>query len=196
MNTSQLIAIFESCVMVIALAVLCLKLVAGARLLAFRQEMFEIRDELFDYAAAGNIRFNDPAYRLLRQSMNGFIRYAHELTFFRLCMTEIERRVFGIKPSMAWHDKWRDSLANIKNQKVKDRLCEFHLRSSVLAVRRVVSGSPLLFGGFMAVFTALVIRDGWHNIKRICNRAAEVTLSKIVDTNSIEENAAARGAVA
>jgi hypothetical protein len=38
---------------------------------------------MFDYAADGNISFNDPAYALLRKSMNGFIRYAHTLTFFR-----------------------------------------------------------------------------------------------------------------
>ena len=194
MNIAQLTATIESCIMVIALAVLCLKFIPGSRLLGFRQEMFAIRDELFDYVAAGNVCFSDPAYRLLRQSMNGYIRYAHQLTFFRLCVTLIERRICGIKETTAWHDKWRNSLSNIKNSDVRDRLCEFHKRSNELAIRRVVHGSPVLLSGFVAVAISLMIRDGWHNTKRIVNRAAEVTLSKIVSTNSIEEAAAACGA--
>jgi hypothetical protein len=191
MNAAQLTATIESCSMVIALAVLCLKVVSGSRLLTFRQEIFELRDELFDYAAEGNIRFGDPAYRLLRQSLNGYIRYAHKLTFFRLCMIALERKSFGIQETTPWHDKWRNSLANVRNSEVRDRLCEFHMRSNVLAVRRVVDGSPLLLSAFSAVVVILMIRDGWHNTKRIFNRAAEVTLSIIVSTKSIEEDAAA-----
>jgi hypothetical protein len=191
MNAAQLTATIESSIMVIALVVLSLKIVPGSRLLTFRQDMFALRDELFDYAAAGNIHFNDPAYRLLRQSMNGYIRYAHQLTFFRLCMLTIERKVFGIEEKTTWHDKWEASLANIENQEIKDRLCEFHMRSSVLAIRRVVNGSPLVLLSFVAVAITLMIRDGWHNAKRVLNRAAEATLSKIVSTHSIEEDAAA-----
>lgn len=194
MNIAQLTATIESCIMVVAFAVLCLKVMSGSRLVSFRQDMFALRDELFDYAAAGNIRFSDPAYRLLRQSMNGYIRYAHQLTFFRLAVTMIERRICGIEETTTWHDKWNSSLANIKNVEVKDRLLEFHRRSNVLAIHRVVNGSPLLLSVFAGVAITLMIRDGWHNIKRILNRAAEVTLSKIVSTNSIEEAAAACGA--
>jgi hypothetical protein len=40
----------------------------------FRQDVFGLRDELWDFAASGQISFDDPAYRLLRQLMNGFIR--------------------------------------------------------------------------------------------------------------------------
>jgi hypothetical protein len=191
MNAAQLVATIESCSMIVALAVLCLKIVPGSRLLTFRQEIFELRDELFDYAAAGNIRFGDPAYRLLRQSMNGYIRYAHKLTFFRLCMITIERKTFGVEEKTTWHDEWQNALANIKDSEVRERLCEFHMRSTVLAVRRVVNGSPLLVSVFIAAVIALMIRDGWHNTKRILNRAAEFTLSRIVSTSSIEEDAAA-----
>src|SRR5438105_11888454 len=45
-----------------------------------RQEMFALRDQFFDEAAAGLIPFDHPAYGLLRSTMNGFIRFAHKLT--------------------------------------------------------------------------------------------------------------------
>lgn len=45
----------------------------------FRQRLFALRDELFDLAAAGRIEFDHPAYRLLRATLNGYIRFAHQL---------------------------------------------------------------------------------------------------------------------
>jgi hypothetical protein len=46
----------------------------------FRQTMFELRDELFDYALEGHIDFSDPAYGVLRNTLNGYIRFAHKTT--------------------------------------------------------------------------------------------------------------------
>ena len=46
---------------------------------SFRQQIFTIRDEMFDYAAEGNIDFNHPAYGTIRTLMNGHIRFAHRI---------------------------------------------------------------------------------------------------------------------
>lgn len=55
----------------------------------FREEMFALRDEMFDFAAAGGIAFGHPAYGRLRLTMNGFARRASrlglmEIVLFRL----------------------------------------------------------------------------------------------------------------
>ena len=50
----------------------------------FRQSLFEVRDALFDYAAAGNISFDHPAYGMLRSITNGYIRYAHKMSLLQL----------------------------------------------------------------------------------------------------------------
>lgn len=42
----------------------------------FRQYMFKLRDELFDYMAEGNISASHPAYVMVRNRMNAYIRYA------------------------------------------------------------------------------------------------------------------------
>lgn len=48
-----------------------------------RQRLFVIRAHLFNAALEGKIRFDDPAYQLVRQALNGMIRFTHNLSFFR-----------------------------------------------------------------------------------------------------------------
>jgi hypothetical protein len=45
-----------------------------------RQDLFTIRDQLFDEALNGNIAFDDEAYKISRQMVNGMIRFAHRLS--------------------------------------------------------------------------------------------------------------------
>jgi len=51
----------------------------------FRQEVFRLRDELFDHASSDNtnINFDHPAYGYLRSTLIGFIRCADYLTVIR-----------------------------------------------------------------------------------------------------------------
>lgn len=46
----------------------------------FRQNIFEIRDELFDFAADGGISFDHPAYYTLRSMLNGYVRFSHRIS--------------------------------------------------------------------------------------------------------------------
>ncbi len=56
------------------------------RLAAFRDHVFSLRDRLFLCAASGAVRFDDPAYTMLRFRMNVVLRYAHEFTLARLAV--------------------------------------------------------------------------------------------------------------
>jgi hypothetical protein len=49
-----------------------------------RQMIFERRDEIFDLARAGKLDFSSAEYKSIRRSMEGLIRYAHELTWVSL----------------------------------------------------------------------------------------------------------------
>lgn len=48
-----------------------------------RQRLFVIRARLFNAALEGKISFDDPAYNLVRQALNGMIRFTHNLSFLR-----------------------------------------------------------------------------------------------------------------
>lgn len=53
------------------------------RLDLYRQNLFEIRDALFEEAAKYGL-FEDKAYTMTRITINGMIRFAHEVSFLRL----------------------------------------------------------------------------------------------------------------
>lgn len=54
-----------------------------------RQRLFKIRDELFDYAADGNVSFDSKAYGLCRKTINGMIRFCHDLHWIRIAIMGI-----------------------------------------------------------------------------------------------------------
>jgi hypothetical protein len=58
----------------------------------FREKLFELRDGLFDQAAAGKLSFDEPAYLMLRSEINASIYSAHMLTFGHLLWFAICRR--------------------------------------------------------------------------------------------------------
>ncbi|MHB8500023.1 MAG: hypothetical protein ACYDCG_02095 [Candidatus Acidiferrales bacterium] len=174
-----------------AFAFVLLKFVADARLDEFRQQMFLIRDELFDYAAAGKINFDEGAYRLLRKSMNGFIRYGHQLTFFRLCVTMVELKLQGKNSESKWTEDWHLSLEKVRDDEVRATLEQFHERAMTCVAERVIFGSPALISLVVCSVPFLMARLGWLNLKQIRIKAPFFTLSHVLDTRIIENEAAA-----
>ena len=78
--------VISSLISILFLLVLFLWLIPGYRVDLFRQQMFALRDELFDEARKGNISFSDPAYGMLRSSMNGFIQFGHRLNVWQVML--------------------------------------------------------------------------------------------------------------
>src|SRR5438552_13935668 len=52
----------------------------------FRQRMFELRDELFELGRVDEIAFHHQAYGLLRTTINGYIRFAHRISFLSVVL--------------------------------------------------------------------------------------------------------------
>lgn len=190
MDIKALTATLESLVCLALIVTILSRLWSEARLDRFRQRMFSLRDQVFDFAADGNIDFDDPAYRLLRRSMNGYIRYAHQLTFFRVCVTIIEISLSVHKPNSDWTEQWEKALGSVQNERVREKLAAFHNQSSNLVAERLIMGSPFLIG--LAIFAALflAIRMGLRNLGAIVNRIPQFTLSHVIDTRIIENEAA------
>ena len=191
---NEVILVVQSVVCLALLFVVLLVFWAEHRLDAFRQELFAIRDELFDYAAAGNIKFDDPAYRLLRKSMNGFIRYAHQLTFFRVCVTMIEIKLARNISESKWTEEWGKSLERLKNGEARRTLEQFHERAMACVAVRLMLGSPVLIALVVCSVPILVVRMGWQNLKQILVKAPTFTLAHVFDTRVIEDKAAAAAA--
>jgi hypothetical protein len=62
MEAAEFSIIVQSLLWVILLVFVVFRLWPEQRVDLFRQQVFMARDELFDFAAAGNVRFDEPAY--------------------------------------------------------------------------------------------------------------------------------------
>jgi hypothetical protein len=121
---SLLLATYGGCL----LAILLLFLWRELRIEVFRQRIFQIRDELFDFAAEGNISFNDPAYGALRTSMNSLIRFAHKMSFFHAFLMNLARHWY---PSPALERAFKQRmrpLDELPEGPVRDKLHSLHRR--------------------------------------------------------------------
>lgn len=136
----------------------------------FRQRMFAIRDELWDFAATGKIGFDDPAYTLLRQLMNGFIRYAHNLTPYRILLSFFRWKYTLREPVGQWTESWNAAVNQLPDESTKETLQKFHSRATDL-----VLGQILLSPGVLTICMVLapilviiiVVHTQWTNLKSI-----------------------------
>lgn len=191
MDVKDLALVLQSSICIGSIVLVLFKPWSESRLDVFRQRVFAVRDELWDYAAAGNIGFDDPAYRLLRQSMNGIIRYAHQLTFFRVCVTVLRIELAVDSPKGSWSEDWQSALEKIRIEGTRKQLEEFHTAAMQLVASRLIFGSPFLLMLVGLSVPLLMLRMGWLNVKAILKKAPFFTVSHVVDTRIIENEAAA-----
>lgn len=187
--------ILESTSALTVFALLVFWLIPNYRLDRFRQKVFCLRDELFDYARAGNISFTHPAYRLLRQSANGFIRYAHRLTFYRVVTTMVIWKVIGHQPELVWTRRWTEALASL-DEKTRSDLMKFHERLALLIVDRLVFGSPFLIAGLLLTAVMMLCKAGVTSIHSALKESARGTVEHVIDPRLLEEEAADTASIA
>jgi hypothetical protein len=161
---------------------------------SFRQKMFCVRDELFDFAVQGNVSFNDPAYVLLRQQMNALIRYGHQLTVFRMLMTNVINTVSQKGPKTTWSAVWEPSLEKINDEEVRVQLKRYHERAVMIAVKHLIWGSPVLWILMLLTAITLTLQGAATGLRQILKAAAKMVLVGPLDKRHIEEEAFAAAA--
>jgi hypothetical protein len=188
MDASTLSLIFQSASALAIFLVMALVWRTGQRIDVFRQRMFAIRDELFDYAEAGSIDFQNPAYQLLRNFMNGFIRYGHRLSFFQLMLTLLRWKLTEQVHPLMWHTKWNAAIESLPED-VRAKMIQFHGRAMDAVARHLVGGSVVLVLLCVVVVSQLLIRGAWTSIRAVLRDAAEEVITRILDPKVLEEEA-------
>lgn len=118
---------------------------------AFRQEMFALRDEWFDYSHNGGIPFDHPVYGSMRTIMNGYIQFAPRLDFGTLGLVAVmtpEERTRLADFARGVMDASDTNLGDSERKAVS----RFRQRMSRLVARHIFI-SPL---GVVTVFPALI----------------------------------------
>lgn len=119
----------------------------------FRQEMFTLRDGLFDEASNGFLEFESDSYGMLRSTINGFIRFGHRISLSHLLMTYFLLRGRPRSNSISFDQKLRESLKSLTVDE-KEIILEYYQMMHFALVRHLVKGSPLLI---LTVIVPLVI---------------------------------------
>lgn len=107
----------------------------------FRQQMFCLRDRLFDDAMNGTISFNDEAYGVLRVMMNGFIRFAHLVSLSNFIATTLWLRGQNVDlPSLS--GRLEKNLRDLPTQQ-RAKYNEYKFEMHRLVVRHLLLNSPI-----------------------------------------------------
>jgi hypothetical protein len=122
---------------------------------AFRQKMFVLRDSFFDEAADGLIGFDHPAYKMLRNTMNGFIRFAHHLSLWDVLFMFLFVRNASKEASL-FRAQWKKTTADLDDS-TKKTLNTYRERMHRLAIYHVVLSTPELWLPYLAVLFILAL---------------------------------------
>lgn len=138
----------------------------------FREDLFALRDEMFDFAASGGVEFRRPAYGMLRLTMNGFVRWADRLHLLRFVLLrfvsprEDRRRDDGFRAA------WKRSLLELDSEG-QARMNEYRARMHRIVAEYVLFRSPApmativvpvvaaVMGSTLTNFALRVLKNRW-----------------------------------
>jgi len=108
MNTETAVNALCSLISLAVILHLWLRAYPSMRVEEFRQDVFRLRNSMFDAAAKGDIDFDDAMYSIVRNVMNGMLNDADNITFFNFIAKRLLIEKYGqskqfeemVKPSL------------------------------------------------------------------------------------------------
>jgi hypothetical protein len=121
----------------------------------FRQRIFTLRRELFLYMADGHIAPEHPAYVMLRNNMNGLLRFTEDISFGRMILGAL----FFRQPSKMYALRFERCANLIEGDEVRNHLTGFKTRigKEILVHSFKVSPSAWVFGVLIASVVLLIV---------------------------------------
>lgn len=137
--------ILLSIVSLMGLVVLYFWLYRDYRLDLFRDQLFALRDELFDLAASGKIDFDSKAYGMLRTTLNGFIRFSHRfgVTTVAWAASNLTEKRLNEAGVVSFHDSWEEAKAELAPD-VREQLDAILVRMHFVIADQMVFTSGLV----------------------------------------------------
>lgn len=152
-----------------------------------RQRLFEIRDKMFRKAADDKaLRFNDEAYKLFRLTINGMIRYGHDITFVQLLFIT----AFKTKLNVGYISKqYERSIENVLKEipksgqeVIKDAFVRMHM---VVLAHIVHTSIVLITIWFVVVRPLMSLVRGVNAMKLIANKLSAQMYTIDAEANRI-----------
>lgn len=112
----------------------------------FRQEMFAVRDSLFQAAAEGSLSFDHKAYGTIRFTINGWIRFAHRVSLFHFLWSLWHRNDMNGLPS--YRNRIHESLQGLPEDQAR-QYRKFIWMMNKVAVKNLLLSSPFLMASLV-----------------------------------------------
>lgn len=116
-----------------------------------RQSLFALRDEMFDDATQGKIRFDSEAYRATRVLLNGAIRFAHQISFARIIAYNLLVNTHPIRDGL---QKAMDASPAVDRE-----LCKSYIERADVLVFQYVFSSPFVLVIVVPHLTVVVLKE-------------------------------------
>lgn len=114
---------------------------------ALRHRLFVIRGELFDFALANGLAFDDPAYVMLRSSINSTLRFAHKVSIVRFLVLSAAVRWSSCSEMISDRDRrWQAAIGGVAVAEHRQKIIELHEQALLTVARHTLLGSiyPIL----------------------------------------------------
>lgn len=164
MNITDSVTAFSALVSLFGIwAVVCLYL--EYRVDCFRQDIFELRGELFEAAASGLIAFDHPGYGLLRSTLNGFIRFGHRLGLMEVLLSFWLVRG-AAAAAVSFEREWQACTKNLPGD-VRQSLTALRKKMNLLVLKHLLTSPAFALAAAPLALIILAKRlrrqvDGWN----------------------------------
>jgi hypothetical protein len=124
----------------------------------YRQYLFEVRDDLFIYAAKGQIGFDHRAYKDLRMMLNGSIRFADRIGFIYVSSMLVRLKVikFDDIESEKFSRDLRKSIEELPPE-VQSYLQDVRKKLKVATTFLMVFRSPVAIALFLILLPVVIL---------------------------------------
>ncbi len=129
-----------------------------------RQRLFFIRNEIFDYAADGNVDFNHPGYWHLRELVNGMIRFTHKFEFISLLCLYV-----SLRKALLQSGRFENMMSDIEAlpEDVQKQLKNYIYQVNMVMVSHLIQSSIILMGIAFMFRVIFSVKKGWVNSWKI-----------------------------
>ena len=147
-----------TCIYLALLYLIVFVLYPKSRVDALRHRLFVIRGELFDFALANGLAFDDPAYVMLRSSINSMLRCAHNISVARFLVLSAAVRRFSCQEMISDRDRrWQAAIGSVAVAEHRQKIVELREQALLTVGRHTLIGSiyPILQRVNVASFSHL-----------------------------------------
>jgi len=150
-----------------------------------RQRLFKIRDDLFKKAEEGIVPFDSKAYGIARTTLNGMIRFAHDLSFLRILIILFTyKKIDQGEHAKRYQDEYAQALKEL-TKPAQEAILMSQLDMHLMLIAHVVRSSLIMMMLIEPLHFVLRLLHRWKIRQLIKSERGRVTLS-IVDAEAKE----------